>query len=66
MSGVIDRKLRKDVTMGGKNLKLTPPGSTGRDVGSIPMGDTVGNKATKRLLRQSKSQERTLRSGFTR
>ncbi len=66
MSGVIDPKLKKSVTMGGKNLKLTPPGSTGRDVGSIPMGDSVGERSTKRLLRQSKSQEKVLRSGFTR
>lgn len=66
MSGVIDSKLKKSVTTGGKNLKLTPPGSTGRDVGSIPMGDTVGNRSTKRLVRQSKNQEKVLRSGFTR
>ncbi len=65
MSGVIDPKLRKSVTKGGKNLSLTPPGSS-RDVGSIPTGDTVGDRSTKRLLKQSKSQEKVLRSGFTR
>jgi len=64
MSGVIDPKLKKSVTTGGKNLRLTPPGSTGKDVGSIPMGDTVGDKSTKRLLKQSKSQEKVLRTGF--
>ena len=66
MSGVIDRKLRKDVTTGGKNLKLTPPGSTGRDVGDIPRTDTPGARSTKRLRRLSRSQEKVLRSGFTR
>lgn len=64
MSGVIDPKLRKSVTQGGKNLALTPPGSTGKDVGSIPDRDTVGDRSTKRLLKQSKSQEKVLRTGF--
>lgn len=64
MSGVIDPKVRKTVTTGAKNLKLTPPGSTGGSLGSVPMTDGPSNKATKRLAKRSQQQEKALRKGL--
>ncbi len=70
MSGVLDPKLNKSVTKGAKNLAIgskgrvgeIPMSDKGKDVGSVPLGDT----GTARQLRnQAKRQEKELRrAGF--